>query len=391
MVRSFLFRMAGQSLADFRGSSDLFAGLFRNSPIVFALQRLNLLSPDHPSLSIGKDSSASSGALADRDAAAASEPRPLEAPEARPLGDTVALSALLPGTLIAVMDGPPLSPFEQLPPGYNIIPQGGRYQIQYLNGFDDPMVVDTLTMEILPGHATDPQLGGGSADTLLLAGPFDAPATLPLGLFGLETVALQGGASYDLTAIDSHVDAGRRLTIDARDLDSDDSVRFDAGSERDGAFLFLGGAGDDIFVGGAGNDRIVAGAGADSLRGGGGADTFVYNSAGESTGSDHDTLLGFNAADDRIDLPVAVSGFSAAVTSGALSEASFDSDLAAALGGLGAGRAAFFSPTAGDLAGTLFLVVDGNGVAGYQAGQDFVFALPGGSISDLGTSTAIFV
>ena len=50
-----------------------------------------------------------------------------------------------------------------------------------------------------------------------------------------------------------------------------------------------------------------------------------------------------------------------------------------------------YSPDAGDLAGTLFLVVDGNGEAGYQAGEDFVFALPGAAITDIGASTAIFV
>jgi hypothetical protein len=61
------------------------------------------------------------------------------------------------------------------------------------------------------------------------------------------------------------------------------------------------------------------------------------------------------------------------------------------LAGLGAGRAGLFTPTAGDLAGTLFLVVDANGEAGYQAGEDFVFALPGMAVADLGTSTSIFI
>jgi hypothetical protein len=50
-----------------------------------------------------------------------------------------------------------------------------------------------------------------------------------------------------------------------------------------------------------------------------------------------------------------------------------------------------YAPTAGDLAGTLFLVVDGNGQAGYQPGEDFVFALPGAAPADLGASTAIFI
>ena len=34
-----------------------------------------------------------------------------------------------------------------------------------------------------------------------------------------------------------------------------------------------------------------------------------------------------------------------------------------------------FDPDSGDFAGKTFLVVDANGVAGYQAGQDLVFEL----------------
>ena len=62
--------------------------------------------------------------------------------------------------------------------------------------------------------------------------------------------------------------------------------------------------------------------------------------------------------------------------SGSLSAASFDADLAAGLNGfLGAGQAALFSATSGTMAGRLFAVIDGNGVAGYQAGEDLVIEL----------------
>jgi hypothetical protein len=44
-------------------------------------------------------------------------------------------------------------------------------------------------------------------------------------------------------------------------------------------------------------------------------------------------------------------------------------------GQLGAGHALIFTPASGTLAGDHFLIVDANGVAGYQAGQDFVFLL----------------
>ena len=66
-------------------------------------------------------------------------------------------------------------------------------------------------------------------------------------------------------------------------------------------------------------------------------------------------------------------------------------DLAAALAGLGAGRAALYAPDAGDLAGTVFLVVDANGVAGYQEGEDYVFALAGTTLGDLSGHTDFFI
>ena len=59
--------------------------------------------------------------------------------------------------------------------------------------------------------------------------------------------------------------------------------------------------------------------------------------------------------------------------------------------GLGAGQAVWFAPDAGDLAGTIFLVVDANGIAGYQAGEDYVFAVAGAPLADLTGHTDIFV
>ena len=52
--------------------------------------------------------------------------------------------------------------------------------------------------------------------------------------------------------------------------------------------------------------------------------------------------------------------------------ASMDATLAGAFSGLGNHQAAWFTATSGDLAGHVFAVVDANGVAGYQAGADYV-------------------
>jgi hypothetical protein len=64
----------------------------------------------------------------------------------------------------------------------------------------------------------------------------------------------------------------------------------------------------------------------------------------------------------------------AAVTTGSLSTASFDTDLAADVGAaqLGAHHAMLFTANAGTLSGHTFLVIDANGTAGYQASADYV-------------------
>ena len=105
-----------------------------------------------------------------------------------------------------------------------------------------------------------------------------------------------------------------------------------------------------------------------------------------------DTLADFNPAEDR-DRPAGQRHrLCRRDRHGALSLASFNADLGAALGGLGASQAGFFAPDAGDFAGKIFLVVDANGVAGYQAGEDYVFAVTGAPLADLTAhGTDIFV
>jgi hypothetical protein len=117
--------------------------------------------------------------------------------------------------------------------------------------------------------------------------------------------------------------------------------------------------------------------GRDVLEGRAGADTFVYRSAADSTSLAHDRIVGFVFGEDLIDLPGSHDAFEVK-SGGALSLASFDEDLAAAMAGtLEAMEAVLFTADAGDLAGRLFLIVDQNGAAGYQAGEDFVIELAG--------------
>ena len=69
----------------------------------------------------------------------------------------------------------------------------------------------------------------------------------------------------------------------------------------------------------------------------------------------------------------------------------FNEDLATALADLGAAQAVWFAPDSGDLAGQIFLIVDGNDLPGYQPGEDFVFAIGGAPLADLTGHTDIFI
>jgi hypothetical protein len=119
-------------------------------------------------------------------------------------------------------------------------------------------------------------------------------------------------------------------------------------------------------VGGAGADTIVLSVGNDNL----------VTIAGQSVSVTHDTIDAFDTRHDDFVLDVDVGGVDAAVSSGALSNATFNNDLKHALGThrLVAGDAVVFTPNHGDLSGHTILVVDANGTAGYQSG-DYVFEL----------------
>ena len=273
----------------------------------------------------------------------------------------------------------------------SLAPNAGQYLVLVNPDLVPGLVIDMAKREILIDGVQDPVLDTGGSNTLVLAGPLFDGAIVPAGLLGIDNVVLLPGSSYDLASGDE-VAPGATLSVNAMPLGADDTLRFDGSGETDGRLVLFGGPGADVLIGGAGDDRIAGMDGADTLAGGPGADVFVYENAGQSSGGAYDTLIDFDPGEDKIDLPGAVSGFADAIESGALSTESFDDDLAAALGadGLGAGQAVLFTPDDGDLAGTVFLVVDGNGEDGYQPGEDFVFALPNTDPPDL-SDIGIFV
>ena len=235
------------------------------------------------------------------------------------------------------------------------------------------LVIDAGTRTLLPGSPVNgPDLLSGDHDQLIFGGGRSGQTDISAA--GHEEMIFLAGFDYALSAADGDVGRGESLTINAMQLGKEHGLAFDGSAETDGRFLFQGGAGADSFTGGSGADR------------------FLYFAAGDSTGASYDTLVDFDFSADTIDLPVSVAGFSAPVAKGSLSQASFDTDLAAVLGAgkLAAGLAAWFTPDAGDLAGKTFLVVDANGKAGYQAGEDYVFLMSEPPPADL-TGAGFFV
>ncbi|HUO97412.1 MAG TPA: calcium-binding protein [Rhizomicrobium sp.] len=204
--------------------------------------------------------------------------------------------------------------------------------------------------------------GGTGTDTVKLDGDYSAGLTFsPTTFVSVETLTLAAGHSYTLTTDDGTVGLGKTLRIDASALGSGEILNFNGAAETDGNF------------------RIIGGLGGDQLRGGALSDTFVYTSAMQSTGVEYDTISGFNFSSDILDIPGAagtITAIDTALKAGTLSTATFNADLATAMNGhLGAHHAILFRPDAGTLAGKTFLVIDLNGVSGYQTSQDLVIRM----------------
>jgi len=291
-------------------------------------------------------------------------------------------SVFINGIVPTQVAGGPASPFARLD-------LASPYTL--LGDIQTGLVIDNRNKTLMQGGPGDyPEMFAGANDTLELDGDYSAGFDFTVPSY-IEQVIFHAGNDYNLIASDDAVAAGGLLTVNAMPLKDDNHVLFDGSAEKDGAYLFFGSDAGDMFIGGAGDDRIYGFGGADVLSGGGGRDTFVYYDAAHSSGADYDVIADFDPTADKIDLEVTVSGFDAAIAGGTLSTGSFDTDLAAALSGLGAGKAALYAPDAGDLAGTVFLIVDANGVAGYQEGEDYVFALAGSTLEDLSGQTGFFI
>ena len=170
------------------------------------------------------------------------------------------------------------------------------------------------------------------------------------------------------------------------------SFNFTTAASAPAGVVLTGNGLRNTLTGGTGNDTITGLGNGDTLTGAGGSDKFVYNAVSDSRSKTYDTVTDFNASADLFDLWFQVTGVDASITSGSLGTWSFDSNLASAVnaGKLAAQHAVLFTPNAGTLSGKTFLIVDANGVAGYQASADLVVLL-GNASSLTGLTPADFV
>ena len=256
---------------------------------------------------------------------------------------------------------------------------------------------DTLTS----GNGADFIYGGAGNDTLTGGGGNDRLD----GGDGNDTIS--GGAGNDIliggkgnnimnggTGIDTADYSASTMAVNVHlasaVIQAVNSVESDTLSAIENV---VGSAYNDTLIGNSGPNVLTGGLGADHMNGGLGADTFHYASAQELTSTGYDEITGFNTLSDRLDLWFKVTGMNHHITGGYLSSATFDTNLERAIGPaqLSAHHAVLFTPHSGTFSGDTFLVVDANGVAGYQPGHDLVIEMVGAASLYANFSTADFI
>ena len=242
--------------------------------------------------------------------------------------------------------------------------------------------------------ATDEINGGSGRSSVHLNGDYSGGLTFDATtMVNVQMLQLAAGHSYDLVMNAATVAEGQTLTVQGSALGASDNLTFDGSAVTDGgSFTIRGGAGNDTLTGGSGNDLIYAGSGANILTGGGGvdqlyagagADTFAYDAVSELDQHDarHDQRLQHERRQDRFaQWACECDRCRHGRDDGTFVESDFDANLAQYIGAsqLAAHGAVLYTPNAGGLAGQTFLIIDENGVAGYQSGQDLVIHLTSG-------------
>jgi len=208
------------------------------------------------------------------------------------------------------------------------------------------------------------EIGSGDANAIVFE---DAPATLKLDQPGSLDAAITGlriGDVIDLAGIKaSHATrSGHSLTV----------------TEKGGGVLIfqvagtLGGTRFSVASDGHGGSDLTLEAASAGARASAAGNEIALAGANAAAGAGFVTISDFDARRDVFVLNAPVTGIDRSIDHGALSEDTFGAALilAANPNVLQAHHALLFSPDSGDLAGSVFLVIDINGQAGYQRGSD---------------------
>jgi Ca2+-binding RTX toxin-like protein len=236
--------------------------------------------------------------------------------------------------------------------------------------------------------------GGGGYNTLEVT----EADNIVFGSHTMTNIQQLDIGEYDVTMSDGNVAAGQTLAVNIS------GGFFDGLAETNGTFDVVGYLASDCRVyGGQGDDTIALDGSKNAFYGAGGADQlncqpssgddlFYYKHVSDSTSTNYDVIANFDTS-DKFSLTYSVNAVDTAVITGALSTATFDADLASAIGSsqLGVHDAVFFTPDSGSLAGDHFLVIDANGTAGYQAGQDYVIQITSNDFGDISLTASNFV
>jgi len=224
--------------------------------------------------------------------------------------------------------------------------------------------------------------GGTGTDTLVLNLSVHSVTGLTLNLAtGLLDFGSGTNRAYGFENVTVTLSNGGTLGATIYGDDQANRLSTSAGNDllygRNGDDILIGGAGDDYLNGGQDDDVLEGGAGKDVLDGRSGTDEFVFASAADSTGTGFDTIADANFNQDVFAFSFAVTGVAATQTVASLSDATFEAQLGVAAAGLGGHAAGLFAVAGGGYAGRTFLVVDGDGLGGYTAGNDFVIDVTG--------------
>lgn len=244
----------------------------------------------------------------------------------------------------------------------------GTEQNDYLIGSDgNDLLFGFGGDDLILGGAGNDSYYGGSGNDLLID--------------GLGDDLMDGGDGIDTYV--SQTELGSPVLVDlSRGLASsrDNGTNTLASIEN-----ITAGEGHDTLIGNAQSNRLLGSSGADSLQGGDGSDTYVYGSSADSTSGAMDVITGFDfgVTGDQFEFEIDAINSTGRTTFTAGTTLTLDQALSVTLrtsrffgGGLEVDQAHLVTITDGTIAGD-YLVVDGNDIAGYQAGGDFVIRLLG--------------